>query len=412
MKRFAFLFPCALMILVGLASPASAAALSSEIDKVLQDKLLSRAKVGIDIVRLGKGPGDISQLFQSNPAMPLIPASNLKVVTTSAALQRLGADFKFRTLLLAHAGDLVLIGDGDPTLGDAELLKKVGWDVDTVFKTWAGGLAKRGLIGARDLLVDDSVFDDAFYHPNWPADQQQKHYMAEVAAVNLNDNCIDFYVRSASPGRIVNFATDPSTNYVTIKNGCIGGEDNAVWLCASPAPMTSSSAATPREANDVPIQVTIHDPPLYAGTVLAETLKSSGVALRGGVKRDRSARAAYAHAQETGDKSWILLALHETPLTSVIARANKDSINLYAECLCKRLGFAASGTSGTWENGTAAVSEFLAGLKIPPRSIFPGRRLRTFQAEHDQRPRDGHRSFARFLQPRLRRLAELPVGGG
>ena len=89
------------------------------------------------------------------------------------------------------------------------------------------------------------------------------------------------------------------------------------------------------------------------------------MALRGGVKRDRSARAAYAHAQETGDKSWILLALHETPLTSVIARANKDSINLYAECLCKRLGFAASGTSGTWENGTAAVSEFLAGLKVP-----------------------------------------------
>ena len=220
------------MILTSLASPAAAAPLSGEIDKVLQDKLLSRAKVGIDIVRLGKGPADISPVFQSNAALPLIPASNLKVITTSAALQRLGADFKFRTLLLAHAGDLILIGDGDPTLGDAELLKKVGWDVDTVFKTWAGGLAERGR-SARDLLVDDSVFDDAFYHPNWPADQQQKHYMAEVAAVNLNDNCIDFYVRSATPGRIVGFATDPATSYVTIKNGCIGGEDNAVWL--SPA---------------------------------------------------------------------------------------------------------------------------------------------------------------------------------
>ena len=33
--------------------------------------------------------------------------------------------------------DLFLIGDGDPTLGDAEMLKKLGWDVDTVFKAWA-----------------------------------------------------------------------------------------------------------------------------------------------------------------------------------------------------------------------------------------------------------------------------------
>jgi D-alanyl-D-alanine carboxypeptidase/D-alanyl-D-alanine-endopeptidase (penicillin-binding protein 4) len=42
-----------------------------------------------------------------------------------------------------------------------------------------------------------------------------------------------------------------------------------------------------------------------------------------------------------------------------LARANKDSVNLYAESLCKRLGHEASGQSGSWENGTAAVGAFL-----------------------------------------------------
>src|ERR1039458_2678272 len=42
----------------------------------------------------------------------------------------------------------------------------------------------------------------------------------------------------------------------------------------------------------------------------------------------RTARAAYARAAASGDKSWMLLAVHETPLIDVIARANKDSKNL------------------------------------------------------------------------------------
>ncbi len=66
------------------------------------------------------------------------------------------------------------------------------------------------------------------------------------------------------------------------------------------------------------------------------------------------------------DKSWILLAQHETPLETVLARANKDSMNLYAECLCKRLGAETSGQSGSWENGVAAVEAFLQKAGASP----------------------------------------------
>ena len=349
-------------MLTGLC--AARADLSGDIETILDDKLLSRAAVGIDIVRMGKSPTDAAGMYQTNATMPLVPASNLKVVTTSAALDRLGVDFKFRTLLLYHDGNLVLVGDGDPTFGDAEMLKKVGWDVDTVFKTWAAGLAKKQFLSARDLLVDDSVFDDEFLHPDWPADQTQKRYVAEIAGLNLNANCMDIYVRPQGYGRLVDFSTDPSTGYVSIKNSCIGGGENAVWLSRTPASNDLILRGSARTANDVPVWVTVHDPPMYAGTVLAEALKGAGIQLSGQIRRDRTMRDAYVKAQRAGDHSWILLAVHETPLTRVIDRANKDSMNLYAECVCKRLGFATYG-QGTWKTGTAAVGDYLSSLQIP-----------------------------------------------
>jgi serine-type D-Ala-D-Ala carboxypeptidase/endopeptidase (penicillin-binding protein 4) len=341
------------------------AGLAGDIDLVLQDKELSRAAIGIDIVRLNGGTEDFTPLYQHEAATPLVPASNLKVITTSAALDKLGPDFKFRTQLVYHDGDLALIGDGDPTLGDAELLKKVGWDVTTVFKTWADGLVQRQFTHARDVLVDDSVFDQQFIHPNWPADQAQKRYVAEIAGLNLNANCLDIYVHPGAFGHVVGFTTDPLTQYVNIKNTCAAGDDNAVWLSRTPGTNDLILRGKARNSNDVPISVTVHDPPLYAGTVLAEQLSAVGIKLTGSVKRDLTFRAAYEKAVAAGDPSYVLLAVNETPLSSVIARANKDSMNLYAECLCKRLGFATSG-QGTWAAGTAAVASFLNSIGIAP----------------------------------------------
>jgi len=363
MKQFAAV-TLTLLISLLLAAPAARADLAEDIGQILGDKLLSRADVGIDVVRMGKSADDSTRIYQMNPALPLVPASNLKVITTSAALQRFGGDFKFRTLLLYHDGDLILVGDGDPTFGDAELLKKVGWDVNTLFKTWATGLAQKQFRAARNLLVDDSVFDDQFLHPSWPADQTQKRYVAEIAALNLNANCIDVYVSPGGYGRLVDFTTDPKTNYVTIRNSCVEGAQNAVWLSRTPGTNNLILRGTARSANDVPVSVTVQDPPMYAGAVLAENLRDAGVKLSGEVRRDRTMRAQYLNARAVGDGSWALLAVHETPLSSVIDRANKDSMNLYAECLCKRLGFAEFG-QGTWANGTRAVANFLDSLQIP-----------------------------------------------
>lgn len=355
------------ILIVGLfaLTPVLRADLSGDIQAVLKDKTLQRAEVGIEIIRLGDTPEADRALFKHNSEIPLIPASNLKLVTTSAALANLGADFKFRTLLLKHNNDLVLIGDGDPTLGDAELLRKSGWDVTTLFKNWAEGLKKNNLTQFNRLVIDDSIFDDQFLHPHWPAEQAHKRYVAEVAGLNLNANCVDFYLRTTAPGEIVRYIASPATHYINITNTCTTGGDNAVWLSRQGGSNEIILRGHTPSSSDVPVSVTVHDPALFAGNVLHETLSAAGIKFTVGAPvRDRTLRNALLKTPMDRDPSWSVLAINETPLATVLARANKDSMNLYAEALCKRIGAAQSGQSGSWKNGTAVNGAFLQKIGV------------------------------------------------
>lgn len=348
-----------------LGQAAARADLAGEIDGVLQDKFLAKVSVGVRVLKLGANATETETLYDRRGAQPLTPASNLKLVTTSAALETLGADFHFRTALAVRGRDVALIGDGDPAFGDAELLKKLQWTSTTVYKSWAEVLKKKGISTIDKVIVDDSVFDDQFIHPNWPADQEQKRYVAGVGGMNFNANCLDFFLRPRGMGQVVEYTTDPTTAYADITNTCVKGTKNAVWLSRERGENQIILKGETPAANDaVPISVTIHDPGLYAGTVLTETLRAEGIEVANATVRDRSVRTRLT-TRPVAEDGWQVVAVYETPLTQVLARANKDSMNLYAEALCKRLGYADTNQSGTWLNGTAAVGKFLRSIDVP-----------------------------------------------
>ena len=348
------------VLLLTFASRASGD-LPGDIRAVLNEKYFQKAEVGVAIVELGGGSStDAKSIFRHQSDIPLIPASNLKLLTTSAALDRLGPDFKFRTALLLNHNDVHLIGDGDPTFGDHELLKTAGWEVTTVFKSWAEELKKRGITSVGKVVVDDSVFDEIFTHPNWAARYASAKYSAQVAGVNLNANCADFYLKVGGRGSVVSYLINPPTRYLNVRNACVAGNHDAVSLARIPGKNEIVLGGVAQYDSVNPISVTVHDPAMYAATVFAETLSSNGVKVTGETTRDRTARY-----RSTKDPSgWTLVAALETPMAPVLARANKDSENLYAEALLKRMGHAATGEPGSWTNGTAAAAEFLRKIGI------------------------------------------------
>jgi D-alanyl-D-alanine carboxypeptidase/D-alanyl-D-alanine-endopeptidase (penicillin-binding protein 4) len=366
MKRFVFLLA---LWLIGFCFDMCAnAGLKQDVDAILQDKSLVKDAFGVEIVQLGTGEKDSRSIYSANSDQLLIPASNLKLITTSAALDRLGSDFKFKTQLVFHDGNLILIGGGDPAFGDAELLTRVGWDVTTVFQNWARQVKSLNLGSIKSVIVDDSIFDEQVVHPNWPADQRLDWYEAEVAGMNLNQNCLDVYLRPRGIGEPVTCSTDPGTRFVKIENSCVTdapGSDAKPWLNHPEGSNEMTLRGKASVANDVPIQITIHDGPMFAATVLAETLAATGTASAGDVRHDRTMNQQMQKAIAGGDKRWQLIAVHETPLAQVLQRANRESKNLYAECLCKRLGAEVSNEPGSWKNGGEANAAFLKKVGVP-----------------------------------------------
>ena len=359
MPLFRRVIPCCLAILlIGSAAAVARADLSGDVRDVLKDKYLAKARAGVAIARLEEGSAKANLLFSSEGTTPLIPASNLKLITTAAALDRLGPDFKFRTHLLLKGEDLYLIGDGDPTMGDAEMLKPLGWDVKTIFKIWSDELLRtRNVNHVKNFYVDDSVFDENFLHPNWPLDQEHLRYVAQVGGINLNANCVDFIIRRSAYGEPVTTLLNPDTQYINLKNTCLTGEKDAIAIVRARGTNDVHLRGQTNVNRSEPISVTINDPPMFAATVLTETLAEAGITVRNAPTRERAARVAFAKEGEAG--GWSVIGALETPIAAVLNRANKDSVNVYAEALCKRLGFAATNQPGTWLSGTHAMGEFL-----------------------------------------------------
>lgn len=356
-------FVLSALVLLGAVPAGAQSTLEARLRPLLSDRNLAGAKVALRVVQLGDRAGADRVLYSTLGDQALMPASNMKLLTVAAALHTLKPDFAFSTGLMLHEGDLHLWGDGDPTLGDAELLRPAGWTTTTVFRHWADELRRRGIRQVRHVIFDDSVFDEEFIHPRWPAGQLNRRYAAEVAGLNLNANCIDLYLAPAD-GNATSCRLDPVTRYVTIRNLVRPGAQNTAWGARAPQSNEITLRGDLRAALVKPLSVTVYDPAAFTATVMAETLREAGVEITGEVRRDRQSRQRYQAARPADRAPWTAIGVHKTPLPIVLTRCNKDSMNLYAEALLKRIGFAAAGQSGSWANGGAAVLSYARSLGV------------------------------------------------
>ena len=176
---------------------AVTAALQSAVDR----HPLHGAKVGVVARRLSDGREVFS--FHGNEMLEL--ASNTKLFTTAAALWKLGADYEFRTTLIANGqiqdgvlqGDLVVVGSGDPSFSG-----RVHPSPMTVPREFAKAVQAAGIRQITGgLVMDDRLFDRVYRAPGWPKAEWQWWYAAPISALSFNDNCADVSVTGADrPG--------------------------------------------------------------------------------------------------------------------------------------------------------------------------------------------------------------------
>ena len=339
-----------------LASVAFGRSLQSNMEAVVRSANVGQAKVAFHVVDLADGLA-VAELHSDEP---MLPASNMKLVTTAAALMIFDDDFTFKTQMQWYDGKLIIVGEGDPAFGDPRILGAMGMNIEDLLARWVSVVKKAGITNIDSIVIDDRAFDSQHVHPNWPEDQLERWYCAPVTGLNFNDNCLDIYVRPSSPGLSQIIQTRPIDAPVILTNLTKAGSKNAIWPERQMGTNRITVRGTVRHAYKAPIYVTLHDPPMVFGNTLRDRLKKAGIEV-GNVRR--------IDEQETFDEAR-LLAEVKTPLAEIIKRCNMDSQNLFAESLIKRIGRQATGDPGSWTNGAAAIRMFLSKLLGPDASAI------------------------------------------
>jgi len=357
---------------VAVARADEHAALRREVRSALAAMPDANTTAAVSVVDLAAG----SETLAVNADTPLVPASSMKILTIAAAIATLGTDFEFTTRLATDGGDVYLIGDGDPALGDEKLCSQRGESITGVFERWSAVLQDGGVRRvAGDIVVDDSIFGDALTHPTWEESDLDNWYAAPAGGLNFNDNCVDITVTPASThDRPVLVSVVPKSPLVRIINNCVsGGKGQPVLHHVHDTTEYTIRGRCNKKWRFGP--VSFPDPALLAGSALRAVLTEKGIPVAGTVRRGRVRRA-------NGElpAGLTVVAEQRTPLADVLRRAGKDSQNLFAECLMKRAGYAwssrqlASDPKGGWEQGREAILATLrrAGINTDGLSVADG----------------------------------------
>lgn len=291
----------------------------------------------------------------------LIPASVAKIMTGAAALDWLGPQAEFTTVVHAAGrrgtsprlgeggvlqGNLLVRGGGDPTLGSPDH----GSGTLADLKPLAREVRARGVrVVTGDLVLDDRAFDADFQHADWTKEDKTRTYGAGVAALAFREGCVLVEATGASqagaPARVAFPASSgvwSTRNRVSTVAGARGGL--GVTWSGSPATMTVRGSVAPKKAAGA--RAPVPDPALHFGGALKDALAAQGIEIRGRIRRA-------APGDEVGGPR---LATHTSLVPDAVRVMNRRSSNFHASMVFKAVG-AELGGRGSWASGEAAIRD-------------------------------------------------------
>ena len=296
------------------------------LDPVIQaDVAAMAATLEISGVELGIAVLDLSTgavIAESNGARALNPASNEKLATTATALTRLGPDHRFESTLELVGTDLVLRGNGNPTLTTAAL--------QTMIDTAKVTLGKKSY---KDVLVDESGFSGSALPPGFGKKLTDAAYRAATGMTVVDEGTFKIQILPTRVGEPVTWELTPPGDYFTIDNRGKGVAGKKGRIGVETALEANRTRLVIRgklgvEAKTKPITVRrVEHPSLATASALHALAKRAGIRLSGTARVVNTRPAA----------GQLLASVTSPPLSEIVTRVNKESNNFLAEMLLRAL---------------------------------------------------------------------------
>jgi serine-type D-Ala-D-Ala carboxypeptidase/endopeptidase (penicillin-binding protein 4) len=290
-------------------------AIQNKISQTVDSSEFRNARWGIIAVSLKDG-----RIVAANDAQKLFnPASIQKTLTSMVALDKLGADFRWKTQVLAEQnietgtlnGDLILYGQGSPDFDDEALQNLVNQ------------LQTKGLKRVKGKIIgDESYFKGDKIGDGWTWNELQWYYGADASALTFNENQANLSLQNGKP--------KVSDDFVTAKGEVKPVQDiEAVGVKREPG---ENEVYVWGNANSLDARISVSNSALWASKKLKEKLEKSGIAVEGeAVKSDWKNNINREKFNE-------LAKVESKTLAEIVRKMNKDSVNLFAELILRTLG--------------------------------------------------------------------------
>lgn len=349
------------VVLVQLLRAQSSMGLPGEIlSDIDTSALLKNSSISIYAVNTASGEPKLNYFGHK----VLAPASNLKVVTSAVALEKLGGGYSFSTRYYIYGkknsagvleGGIHIVPSGDPTLASTFIDSVLTYQ--SILDTLVLLLKAEGITGMQLApSIDMSKYSVQSTPDYWPYIDIGNYYGAGINKFTVFDNMYYLYFTPGmQPGDDATVhRLDPPGDYLSfinhMKTGKPGSGDNGYIYPLGGRKELLLQGTIPANVEEFGIRGTMPDPAETFCVLLKSKLDSAGIYIAGSEKY----LPVYDSLPPRGSR--LIFEITSPPLSKIVKIINKRSINLYTEQVLAAVG-SEMGEAST-DNGLAVIKDF------------------------------------------------------
>ncbi len=294
-------------------------ALAKKIDELIESSEFANARWGVFVVSVQDG-----RVLAARDAQKLFtPASVQKLLTSVVALEKLGADFRWKTSVFASDkiengvldGDLILYGQGAPDLSDEGI------------ENLANQLKAKGLQKIKgNIIGDESYFKGDNFGDGWAWNELQWYYGAEASALSVNRNQVNLSLRNGKP--------TTSTSLMQVSGEVKPNQNDGIESIGVKRELGENRVYVWGEGKNLDVRVAMQNSALWSARIFKGALQKKGITVEGNARSadwKTENKIDIANADESA-------TIESQTLAEIVRQMNKDSVNLYAELILRTLG--------------------------------------------------------------------------
>lgn len=346
--------------------PAQACpALIRDLDMIVNQPQFRSAQFGISIQTQGRNP---LTLYAHNTDRLLLPASNVKLLTTAGALKILPLNFTVKTTLYDLGNNQFhLVGEGDPTFKTSHL--------QALAQSLAQLLKERNIKQIKRLTLDDGYYGAEWLNSRWGWDDVQADYAPPINGLILNENAIGLTLTPAIAGQplIVKWDDVENSNRYRIENQTktVAIDQPEFVNVAQPEPGVVRVTGQLRvDAEPEPVGISVQQPTKYMAEEFRRSLSRLGIEIETVEITSPNNPNPLMSTLFKRPKA-IVAEITSPPLSEWIDETNQTSNNLYAEVLLRQLGrsdLQPMGTGYSSDRGLIVLRQQLMKMGIAPET--------------------------------------------